>query len=279
MSGSQTRQRIGLDALSDAQRRRMEAHLPLVHVTIRRMGGTDKVWRARREAADLVQEGCVALAEALRSHDPARHGDFPAYAMARVHFAVSRYAHEHGGLIRVPFITQRRRRHPRGDPPEDRHDPGSPPRVVRLTESAAAVAGVPAQAPWEDGPEARGQGLTLGELVRNCYERALAEVVERLRTRGAGNHELVDRCLRERWIVPEPGQRTPIRSLARDLNCSLGRITHLEGRLRRGVAQRLLENPLYQRLVDLARQSAHGWRYRPSESELAELGNFIDDAH
>jgi DNA-directed RNA polymerase specialized sigma subunit len=105
-----TRAAIPLAALSARQRRLVESHLPLIHHTLSRLN--EWVARHRRHGryTELVQEGSLALIDAVRSHDPTRHGAFAPYAMARIHFAVSRFVHETQCAIRVPYSTQRRRR-------------------------------------------------------------------------------------------------------------------------------------------------------------------------
>src|SRR5262245_13461358 len=93
---------VPLAALSARQRRLVESHLPLIHPTLNRLDDWVRRHRAAGRYPELVQEGSLALIEAVRAHDPLRHGAFAPYAMARIHFAVSRFVHETHCAIRVP---------------------------------------------------------------------------------------------------------------------------------------------------------------------------------
>ncbi|MEE8385666.1 MAG: sigma factor, partial [Dehalococcoidia bacterium] len=243
-----TEKSIRLEAMSARQQRFVEANIPLVHLTLRRCRELASVREPGREPGELVQEGCLALVEAVRSHDPARHGVFATFAMARIHYAMSRFAHEHHSLIRVPFITQRRRKQRRDHDTADRHRPEPLPRVVRMSDPRKT----PSQnrtrhlyaeklGGWWDGP-------TIGDLVRERYDRAVTQVVSRMKRAprcAADISKLLDRCAQERWTVPEPEARTPIRRLAHTLGCSLGRITRCEEKFRTQVIAELATDVAY----------------------------------
>lgn len=261
--------RIPLGALSARQRRIIERNLPLVHLTIGRHGRLSDPDAVGRERSELFQEGCLALIEAVRTHDPSRHGSFAAFAMARVRFAISRFVHEHQSPVRVPFVTQRRQRCAVGREPERRHRPGTLPRVVDEPPDPARV---PAADRNSHPAESCGETVTVGELIRERFDRALRRVVDEMRHDprcAEGNREVVDRCVAERWTVPEAAARTPIRQLARTLACSMGRITHCEERFRRRIAAELEADRTYQALSRLARSRPSGFRHALQRRERA----------
>jgi RNA polymerase sigma factor (sigma-70 family) len=266
---------VALQAMSRRQQRLVESNLPLVQLTLRRHRDLlDGASRPGREAGELFQEGCLALMEAVRSHDPRRHGDFAAFAMARIHFAISRYAHEHDNLIRVPFITQRRWKKARENDAHQRHRPEPLPRVVRLADESSS---------WESRRNAHRRSLSrslpadgpsIGELIRECYDRAARRVVEimkRSQQAAAGNGMILEGCLAERWSVPEPEARKSLREMAEHLGCSMRRVTRCEERFRKRLAAAILADETYARLMEMARGCPAGLDYRPTPRELADV--------
>lgn len=231
--------RVSLAGLSGAQRRLVERHLPLVHLSMRRTGVLARRRRTGREYRDLFQEGALCLAEAVRSHDPARHGEFAAFAMARIRFAVSRYAQENNCLIRVPLITQRRSRSREAGAAANRA--GRLPRIVYMSGGSPP----PRRRSWRgesssdsansDGTIERGR---LGERIETAILLTLRQMKASSRSR-TDYRRLIDICAEERWLVPEPESRTPLRDIARRLDCSIGRITRCERLFRAKVAERL----------------------------------------
>ena len=254
---------VPLTALSGAQRDLVERHLPLVRHTLKRNRHLIRVGRDARDGAELFQEGCLALIEAVRNHDTARHGHFAAYAMARIHFALSRYVHEREYAVRVPFITQRRRK---PTCPDHQADQPPLPTVVRMNEQATQAV----RRPTRSGGAM--EEPTIGELLGERIDVAMRQVTDQLkqgRRCAPGIREVVERCVRERWSVPEPEARTSIRQLAKDLNCSVGRITHCEERFKKGMATALNDDPQYRTLKRKAAASRHGVHQRMNRSELA----------
>lgn len=258
---------IPLTALSGAQRDLVERHLPLVRHTLKRNRHLIRVGRDARDSHELFQEGCLALIEAVRNHDTARHGHFAAYAMARIHFALSRYVHEREYAVRVPFITQRRRKP--GLATDGRRSEQAPlPTVVRISDQAPQAARRQARSSSASGDP------TVGELVRERIDSAMRQVTDQLkqgRRCAPGIREVVERCVRERWSVPEPEARTSIRQLAKALNCSVGRITHCEERFKKQMAATLNDDPVYGALARKAASSQHGMRQHVSRKELDAL--------
>lgn len=266
--------RVSLQAMSSDQQRLVETHLPLVHLTMRRCNELSRIHRPGREPSELLQEGCLALAEAVRSHDPTRHGRFATFAMARIHYAMSRYAHEQHSLIRIPYITQRRRKKSRTEGNGDRHHPFPLPRVVQMNDRRKTPSQHMASRRYAEGMGGGSEGVTIGDLLRECYDRVASLVVTRMKReprQSTGLRELLDQCHRERWSVPEPDARMPIRRVASTLGCSIGRVTHCEERFRRRVAAVLKADAAYQSLLRLGRRRAEGWRHRLSPDEMADV--------
>lgn len=261
---------VPLQSLSTGQRRLVESHLPLIHLTLRRTHSLVEHATAARERSELFQEGCLALMEAVRTHDPCRHGVFAAFAMARIHYAMSRFAHEQHNLIRVPYMTQRRRKQFRKSHEQDRHSPEPLPRVVALRESRSSPHRRHSRELAAQRLTRTGDETTIGDLVRERLDYAACNVAARMRESARstdGNRKLVDLCMRERWTVPEPAEQTSIRQLARKLGCSISRITHCEERFRKRLAETLERDARCQRLIDIARRRLAGMRHVLSEEE------------
>ncbi len=252
---------ISLDALSARQRRVVERNLPLVHLTLNRHAGLCRRQRAGRERVELFQEGCLALMDAVRNHDPSSHGVFAAFAMARIHFAVSRFVHEHESNIRIPYITQRRRRKRQGSATSDRHQPDALPRVVNEPDDGGTSRG--GQPRDRRRPDVPPGVVTIGDRIRDCFDRASSAVVSEMESTprcGPGHRDVVRRCAQERWNIPEPDSRMPIRRLAEAMACSVGRITHCEERFKKKVAAVLESDAAYCELRRLAKTNPEGMR-------------------
>lgn len=251
----------------------------------------------------------MALVEAVRLHDPARHGEFAPYAISRLHFAISRYAHERGALVRVPFVTQRRMRQQQreaearreeqwrggsqsgaGRPEKtragagrsrptdaelDRHRPNHPPRVI----CSEGIDQGPARRcnPFGEvdaDPDTPRHLPTVAELAGPRLRATLDTIRDRL-VRAGGRSPLretiIRRCFDERWTIPEADARTPIRQMARELGCSLGGITHCEARFEREAAAALEGDAMLSELRRIAKSSPAGFGHRLTAAEWARV--------
>lgn len=258
---------VPLEALSAAQRDLVERHLPLVRHTLKRHRHLIRRGQNSRDFSELFQEGCLALIEAVRNHDRAKHGHFAAFAMARIHFALSRYVHERQHAVRVPFITQRRHKSARKSE-KDEAEQARLPMVVRIQDFAPFASRRTKKAP-PGLPE-----TSIGDLMRERIDVAMRRVVETMkqgRRCSPGTREVVERCARERWSVPEPDSRTSIRQLAKSLNCSVGRITHCEERFKKRMAETLAADEDYVALRERAGRSRHGLDERIGRKEIEAL--------
>lgn len=266
-------EKVQLHALSERQRQIVESHLPLVGHTMKRHGRSVLGGGDGRDAAEFFQEGCLALMEAVRSHDPSRHGAFATFAMARIRYAMSRYAHEECGLIRVPFSTQRRHRQRRSAEEVDRHRPDTVPRIVPMDGGCAGSPPMASVCRYAQGLVRRREDETLGDLLRARCDSAMREVVKRMKAAARDDGaRFFDVCYEERWSVPEPEARTPFRRLATALGCSLGRLTRAESLFHELLIETLGRDNAYRRLVTMARHYADGLSHVPTAEERATLG-------
>jgi RNA polymerase sigma factor (sigma-70 family) len=286
---------ISLDALSTRQRRRVEEHLALVHVTIDRIPPTHSRSQSPRDRRDLFQEGTLALVEAVRNHDPARHGDFAAYAMARVHHALGRFLHEDESLIRVPYIEQRRRkeagrdrikqdRHPssnrrsskdRAD--SDRHRPDRIPRITPCGDLSTGKYRSRRCTAGHDQP--LHQGPTLCDALRRRLNRSLRRAIRILREEATLvplEQRLILDCEARRWSIPDPAQRTPFRAIAAGLGCSVSRVVRCEQRFQESRAAELACDRLFIRLLTLSRQRKEAWKHLLDADDYTYLRHGVD---
>ena len=278
-----TETQIPLTSLSHAQQEIVRRNLPLVHWTIRNFDGLHRRGKIGRSHEELFQEGSVALAEALRTHDPRLHGSFGAYAVSRIRFAMRRYAQESDSLVRVPFITQRRaagqslhrRRRPVAD--EDRHRPDAPPSVESLNEPITRLRrSMGRRSPWRSNDEPSGTPrVSIGELARDRLDSAMRDALREMKASPFGRADyqsLLEACMSERWEIPEESARTSIRQVAGRTGSSIGRVTRCEDRFRELVAGRLEKDAVFTRLRSLSREHRLGWDHPADEEELARFG-------
>lgn len=208
---------------------------------------------------DLYQEGCMALAEAVRCYDPAEHGEFAPFASIRIRTAMVRFMRERRLLVRVPLATQKR--HARTDPDRstrrvlslDRGDPSEPrpgrhrnrPVIRRPTVLDTVDAGLP----------------TLGGLLRERIDAALAfarDDARRAARRPESAGPLIDAVMNERLAVPESSARMPLRAIASGLRLRPNRVTKIEDRLKTTAAERLRRDTLFRLLRQAIRRAPDG---------------------
>jgi len=261
-----------LDALSEVQRRRVRENLGLVGLHLRKHVRNLRTPRREREWEDLFQEGCLGLIRAAVDFAPEREIPFAAFALPRIHHAVSLALQSRFTLIRPP-----RRKESAADAASEargqagRHAPL--PRTSLITKEQAALLAQRIR------PEPDGEGLeTIGERVRGKYERAVraaaAVVVGRASTRG-DRVELVRVLTEERFLIPQESSRRGLRQIARDTNSSFARVSECERRISEAVREALTADPEFDRLERLLRTDRTGSERgidRALESELAAVG-------
>lgn len=252
--------------LSDEERAAAARHVPLVYLHLRRQLGVSRRGMTDREFDDLFQEGCIALMRCVRTHDPCRHGSFAAYAMARIHHAVSQTLRERDGGIRVPMSSQRRRRVRAAD----RHDP-APPREQHFRD-AVTDDNLRRFSTRRDPTDAPPDACRIAHLARDRFAAAARAVAAELAAEPAarsGRAELIADCLNERWLVARPEYRTSLRDIAARHRCSLGRVTHCDTEFKRRVEQSLRADPQAAWLLARAVEHQDGFDRALGDTELA----------
>ncbi len=268
--------------LSAQEKALVEQNLGLVNVHIRRCVSLPGGPRRDREYDDLFQEGSIALMQAARTYDPKRHGPFAAYAIPRIHHAVSIALYERFSTVRVPAKSVKRAKQRRQEPGDsDRHRPE--PALVDTRSlgdgepSLAGSAGVrhrPAQTPGLAGRPWARRGRTVADAMRDLYEAAVREAARRVIEAGRGRSdraELIRRFVDERLLVPEASSRTAKRQLARDFDCSIGRVQNCEEVLRSEIRRLLEAGDDFDALQRLARGDADGYGATLDEADAARV--------
>ena len=233
-------------ALTDRHRKLVQAHLWLVELHLRKKVPGVSQSGGTRSWDDLYQEGCLGLIEAVNRFDPARGIPFVAFALPRIHTAVSRALWSGEAMVRVPRRTRRAAAEARGAQPAPRtvpleHEPAG--KAATADRSEGAVGG-------ETGRE------TVGDRLRAKYERAVGAVVEhesQVRTRRGDRRLLVERLASQRLLVPGEGHRLSLRRIARDTGSSIARVVRCEQRLRERIASMLSQDLVVRRLREEAR--------------------------
>ncbi|MCH9002296.1 MAG: hypothetical protein IIC02_06955, partial [Planctomycetes bacterium] len=88
--------------LSDTQRKLVSENIGLVAVHLRRHVANLAEPRRDREWDDLFQEGCLGLAAAAERFRPERGIPFAAFALPRIHNAVSKALQRRFSIVYVP---------------------------------------------------------------------------------------------------------------------------------------------------------------------------------
>ena len=263
-------ERFDNQRLTERQRRQVADNLGLVTVHLRRhVRGRDQPTRDR-EREDLFQEGCLGLIQAAKSFQPLADIPFAAYALPRIHTAVSKALRGGFSIIRQQVYR------PRGTTAGD--DAEYPATVVldfdppdRRADPRHAPAGGPGQQDRE----------TLGERIRARYVRALRRAAEQAkRARPARNDraELVDRIVEQRLLVPEAEARVSLRCLARQTRSAYARVAQCEKRILDRVRAELIDDAETQRLRQEAKCHPQGMEAAIDARLEAELERIRLDA-
>lgn len=279
--------------LTAEQRALVNDNLGLIAVHLKRFVSGLSVPRRDREWEDLFQEGAIGLMAAARSFDPTRGIPFAAYALPRIHNAVSRALERKFNLVYVP--PKRKPKAPagkkrRGEDGEDRasreklseRDVPSA-RAARSRgedgaagDSEAEARSHPARRPKEfnlsedaahtirdrrDPSAAPLHGDTLGSRLRAKYERAARAVASDMASRGStrgDRHVLVKAILHERLLVPSEESRRALRQIARDTDSSYARVAQCDKQLVEEIRTRLEADPEFVELSSQSRASGDG---------------------
>lgn len=270
-----THQQTGNESLSTAQRALVDANLGLVAVHLRRVANLRRP-RRDREYDDLFQEGVLGLIEAARRYRPESGIAFAAFALPRIHHAVSVALRRRFHLIRAPLrpggVADRASGDDRIDPrhvpsaPPGPSGPPRPPRVVPLsTDPAAPKSSLSSAAPALDKE-------TIGERIRAKYERAVHDAADALRATPGSRDDrsvVVDTLVQERFLVADPSCRTALRRIARLTRSSYARVAMCDRQIADRIRATLDADPEMTELRRCARASSDG----PNAVITAELGH------
>ncbi len=255
--------------LSDSQRKLVSENIGLVAVHLRRHVANLAEPRRDREWDDLFQEGCLGLAAAAERFRPERGIPFAAFALPRIHNAVSKALQRRFSIVYVP---------PRRNRNSDEQTsgigscggPAPTPKVVELSEDVER--GLTSRG----GCSTRGGSSsdTVGQRLRDKYERAVGAAAEVLSAQPStrGDRAELVRCLvRERLLVPQPEEKRAMRQIARDTRSSYARVAQCEKQLTTLVGQILEADPEYHVLRDISHKEPDGCDFPVDNHVEAQL--------
>jgi hypothetical protein len=249
-----------ITVLTEAQRGLVAGNLGLVALHLRRNVRNLSVPRRDREWDDLFQEGCLGLIQAALLFRKERGIAFAAFALPRIHNAVSRALQRKFRTIYIPPKRAARRS-------------GAAKKVESDSVSMAApqVHSFPDDAertlPDRRGPtgdqtiESHRDRETIGDRLRGKYERALADVCAAV-ARGASKRgdraELVQTLMRERFLIPHDEAKRPMRQIARDTGSSYARVAQCDKQIEVALRDTLGHDPEFGVLYRRARVDPEG---------------------
>ncbi len=256
---------MGLGSLNKEQAQLVEEHLHLVRGHLRRHVSCPRHPTRSRERDDLYQAGCLGLIEAARLYDGDGGITFSAFALRRIHHAVSRTAYEGFSTVKVPMRKQMEQ-HKQEAPAPPMAPPTAPVPVVHSLEHDP-----PTRAP-DVRSDPSGDG-TIAARLRQKYISAVerARQVARVgRSRRGDRSLLVDRVVDDRLMIPDDEHKTALRQIARETDSSYARVADCEKRLVAEIARLLERDREFQRLRARARDSDHGMATRLNEASSGE---------
>lgn len=235
--------------LSEDQRRLVRDNIGLVGVHLRRYVTNISTPRRDREWEDLFQEGCLGLIQAAIRHRPERGIAFAAFALPRIHNAVSKALSRRFSTVYIPP----KRSNPTDRATSARQTPigeSTMPKVYSLSDEQASS--------WtaRHGHDARHDPLctgteTVGARLRTKYEEAVrragAILSNQTSTRG-DRDKLVRVLIEERFLIPHEEARSPLRRLARDTRSSYARVAQCDKQLSRAIGDELQSDPEFRAL-------------------------------
>jgi hypothetical protein len=242
------------EGLTKQQRELVRANIGLVAVHLRRHVANLATPRRDREWEDLFQEGCVGLIQAAAAYRSERGIPFAAFALPRIHNAVSEALR--GKFSIIPVSSKLSRTRQAGEEAGTARKAPRPPRVHSLR--GEPVRGLPGRRDGDPhGPEVE----TVGDRLRGKYERAVRLVANAFSakpSRRGDLAELVRLLTEERLLIPEEESRRALRQIARDTNSSYARVAQYDRQLCTAVRGALENDPEYPRLMHHARVSPQG---------------------
>lgn len=225
--------------LTEEQRRLVRENIGLVTVHLRRHVANLSTPRRDREWEDLFQEGCLGLIKAAVSYRRERGIPFAAFALPRIHNAVSRALQRKFSTVYVP--PKRTSRRGGSSTAADPSDPRVAPKTYSLSdELESRLADKRRHDP--DG----GDRETIGQRLRGKYDRALRAAGKALcaKTSTRGDRDKLVRLLtEERFLVPHDEAKRPLRQIARDTRSSYARVAQCDKQLSEAIRTTLQSDP------------------------------------
>ena len=262
---------MGSGSLNKEQAQLVEEHLHLVRGHLRRHVHCPRQPTRSRERDDLYQAGCLGLIEAARLYDGDGGIPFSAFALRRIHHAVSRTAYEGFSTVKVPMRKQM----------EQHKQEASASEPASASPMAPPTAPVPVVHSLEHDPPTREPGArsdpsgdgTIGARLRQKYVSAVErarQVARAGRSRRGDRSLLVDRVVDDRLMIPDDEHKTSLRQIARETESSYARVADCEKRLVAEIARLLERDCECRRLRARARASDHGLATRLDEASSDE---------
>lgn len=262
-------------SLTTTQKKRVQENMGLVAVHLRRFVSNLTVPRRDREWEDLFQEGCMGLIKATMTYREDSGIEFAAYALARIHNAVSRALDRKFTTIIFP---PKRKKRVEGDACglSKSHDPSRPKEYSLVSEVSDSL-----HDSRHHNPDINAESETIGERLRCKYERAVFEAADtinrRTSTRG-DRDELVRWITRERFLIPQQESRRALRQIARDTKSSYARVAQCDKLMAQIVKNFLEEDPEFHELQKCRRGDEDGVeRFIDPEMEVRLRHACIDE--
>lgn len=260
--------------LTDEQRRLVRDNLGLVAVHLRRNVANLAHPKRKREWEDLFQEGCLGLIRAATAFRLERGIPFAAFALPRIHNAVSRALLTKFNTIYVPPRRPSRNgrpsigvNHSAGGRRDDERA-----RAPKALEMSAELAD---RAMHRQRPDtAPAHHPTVGERLCEKYERAVKEAAQTVSSRASrrgDRQRLVRALIEERFLVPEDTSRRPLRRIARDTRSSYGRVADCDKQLNEEIRRTLEADPEFRALHNLSKTDPMGAKLSIDENLEREL--------
>jgi DNA-directed RNA polymerase specialized sigma24 family protein len=232
---------------------------------VRGIGGR----RGAQTWEELFQEGCLGLIRAAADYDERRGIAFAAFALPRIHRAVSS-ALQRGAVVRSA------RTGGRSAGGEDRHNPY--PEVSSLSAQQADRLSARARKPPDPGEES---GDTVGARLRRKYERAVKSATTSMTAAASADgsrRKLIRLVAGDRLLVPEETSRTSLRAIAEKTRSSFGRVADCERRLASTIKAALDADPEFVCLRQLAGDDVAGAELVVDREVDRELAHAVADA-
>lgn len=257
--------------LTVEQRRLVSENIGLVAVHLRRRVRNLHARRFDRDRDDLFQEGCLGLMRAAVTFRSESGIPFAAYALPRIHHAVSKALLCKFSTVYMPPYRTR---------PDDA-GPGEADPIVPKVFSLSGKLGESLRDRRPGRTDVNNPSddvTTVGQRLREKYERAVWAACENV-GRGASlrgdRHQLARILADERLLIPRAEARRPLRQIARETHSSFARVTQCEKQLTAIVHDLLDADPEFHELRHCAAAQPHGDE-RPidpsMERRLAEAG-------